>query len=156
VGKDTIAVREPQETTWEARNPDFEDVVRSAFQQQSAMALIGAVLEEVEPGVVTIGLKVHHGIMSHVPPIVHGGTIGMIADSAMGFAALTLAPPGGSGVTVEYKLNLLSPAIGEKLVARGVVLKPGSKITVAEADIFVIKDGVRKLVAKSQGTLISS
>lgn len=140
--------------TWQPKNPEFERMVREAFAAQSAMKLIGATLDLVEPGSVHIGLACHDGVMSHLPPIVHGGTIGMIADSAMGFAALTLTPAGGGGVTAEYKINMLSPAIGERLVARGTVVKPGSKITVAEAEIVAVKDGQEKTVAVALGTLV--
>jgi uncharacterized protein (TIGR00369 family) len=140
--------------SWEPKNPEFEQVVREAFAAQSAMALIGATLDLVQPGSVHIGLACHDRIMSHLPPIVHGGTIGMIADSAMGFAALTLAPAGGGGVTAEYKINMLSPAIGERLIARGTVVRPGSKIMVAEAEVVVVKDGQEKTVAIALGTLV--
>jgi uncharacterized protein (TIGR00369 family) len=140
---------------WQPRNPDFERVVRAAFEAQSAMALIQASLQSVGTGFVEIELPCHDGVMSHVPPIVHGGTIGMIADSAMGFAALTLAPACGGGVTAEYKINMLSPAIGDRLIARGLVLKPGSKLTVAEAKVFVVSGSEEKLVATALGTLVA-
>lgn len=78
----------------------------------------------------------------------------MIADSAMGFAALTLAPAEGGGVTAEYKINMLSPAIGQKLIARGTVIKPGSKLTIAQAEVVVVGDDGEKRVAMALGTLI--
>lgn len=78
----------------------------------------------------------------------------MIADSAMGFAALTLMSAGGGGVTAEYKINMLSPAIGDRLVARGAVVKSGTKITVAEAEIVAVRDGQEKTVAVALGTLV--
>ncbi|MEU5884323.1 PaaI family thioesterase [Spirillospora sp. NPDC047279] len=139
---------------WEPKNPEYEQVVRAAFARQSAMALIGATLDLVEPGRVDIGLPCHEQIMSHIPPVVHGGTIGMIADSAMGFAALTLSPAERGGVTAEYKINMLSPAIGDKLVARGTVLRAGSKLTIAQAEIFVFGNDGEKRVAMALGTLI--
>lgn len=140
---------------WTPKNPDYERVVHEAFAAQTAMALIQASLDHVGPGTVDIGLACHAQIMSHVPPVVHGGTIGMLADSAMGFAALTLAPAGGTGVTAEYKINMLAPAIGDRLSARGSVVKPGSKITVAQVDVFVTNEGHEKLIATALGTLVS-
>ncbi len=140
---------------WQPRNPDFEQVVREAFAAQTAMAHIGAELTHIGPGTVHITLPCHENVMSHLPPIVHGGTIGMIADSAMGFAAMTLAAEGSAGVTAEYKINMMSPAVGERLIARGNVVKAGSKLTVAQADIVVVNDSREKLVATSLGTLVA-
>jgi uncharacterized protein (TIGR00369 family) len=139
---------------WKPANQDFEQVVRNAFAQQRAMALIGANLEWVAPGEIHIGLPCHDKVMSHIPSIVHGGTIGMIADSAMGFAALTLAPAGVTGVTAEYKISMLSPAVGERLLARGNVIKPGSKLTFAQAEVVVVDSGREKVVAMALGTLL--
>jgi uncharacterized protein (TIGR00369 family) len=139
---------------WQPANPKFEQVVRDAFAQQSAMALIGASLEWVAPGEVHIGLPCHDKVMSHIPSIVHGGAVGMIADSAMGFAALTLAPVGMTGVTAEYKISMLSPAVGERLLARGKVIKPGSKITFAQAEVVVVGSDREKVVATALGTLL--
>lgn len=138
---------------WRAPNPAFEQVVREAFAAQAAMALIGASLVRVEPGVVEIELPVDDRIMTNVPGIVHGGVVGMIADSAIGLSALTLAPVGQFGVTAEYKINMLSPAFGDKLIARGGVVKPGKQISVGRADVHALRDGGEKLVATLLGTL---
>ncbi|NGO66958.1 PaaI family thioesterase [Streptomyces sp. SB3404] len=119
------------------------------------MALLGATLEVCEPGVVHIGLQCHERVMSHIPPAVHGGTVGMIADSAMGFAGLTLADVGEQGVTAEYKINFLAPAVGDQLIARGEVFKKGAKLTVATAEVVAVQpDGAEKKVAMSTATLI--
>ena len=140
---------------WEAPNPDFERTVHEAFKAQPAMALIGAHLERVEPGFVEIHLPIRDEIMSHIPGIVHGGTLGMIADSAMGFVGLTLAEPGAAGVTAEYKLNLLAPATGEKVIARGYMVKPGKKSGVTRADLYAVNDGKEKFVATGLATLMA-
>lgn len=140
---------------WEAPNPDYQRTVRDAFEGQKAMTLIGATLGLLEPGVVEINLPIHEMVMSHIPGIVHGGTLGMIADSALGFAALTLAESGAVGVTAEYKINMLSPAMGDVLVARGEVVKPGKKITVARADVTVLNGDREKLVATALATLVA-
>lgn len=144
---------------WQPRNPAYEQTVRDAFAAQTAMAHIGAELAFIAPGAVHITLPCHDRVMSHLPPIVHGGTIGMIADSAMGFAAMTLAAEGSAGVTAEYKINMLSPAVGDHLLARGTVVKAGSRLTVAQADIVVVTNSGEKpgekLVATALGTLIA-
>jgi uncharacterized protein (TIGR00369 family) len=139
---------------WQPRNPAFRDVIRDAFEANKAMSLIGATLGTVEPGVVEIRLPLHDMLMSHIPGIIHGGTLGMIADSALGFAALSLREPGENGVTVEYKINLLAPAVGQEAVARAEVVRPGRKIVVARADVFDLNAGERKLVATALATLI--
>jgi uncharacterized protein (TIGR00369 family) len=139
---------------WEARNPDYERVVRDAFEANKAMSLLGAALGEVSPGVVEIELPVHEMLMSHLPGIVHGGTIGMIADSALGFAALSLALPGAVGVTAEYKINMLAPATGERMLARAEVIKPGKRLTVARAEVSAFDGGEQRLVAVALATMI--
>ena len=79
----------------------------------------------------------------------------MIADSAGGYAAMTLAPPGASVLTVEFKLNLVAPADGDKLVARGEVIRPGRTLIVTKADVFAIKGGKETLCAVMQQTIMA-
>lgn len=140
---------------WEARDPDYESTVRTAFNGQKAMALIGATLEVIEPGYLEIHLPIRDEIMSHIPGIVHGGTLGMVADSAMGFCAMTVAEPGALGVTAEYKINLFAPAMGETVIARGHMVRPGKKMMVTRADIFCVNHGVEKQVATALATLLA-
>ena len=122
------------------KHTDFAARVRDSFARQGAMALIGAELQRVEAGAVDIGvafrpdLAQQHGYF-------HGGIVGMIADSAGGYAAFTLMPAEASVLTVEYKINLLAPALGERLVARGRVTRPGRTLTVCHVDVSVIKGG---------------
>ncbi|MCD0448224.1 PaaI family thioesterase [Actinocorallia sp. API 0066] len=140
---------------WTPQNPAFESVVRDAFEKQTAMHTIGAELTHLAPGAAHLTLACHDQIMSHVPPIVHGGTISMIADSAMGFAALSLAPEGGTGVTVEYKITFLAPAIGDHLVARGRVLKYGKQMVFTDVRVVVVNEGREKTAALATGTFIA-
>ena len=85
---------------------------------------------------------------------VHGGVVGMIADSAAGYAAMTMAPDDASVLTVEYKMNLVAPADGEKLVARGMVIRPGRTLIVTKAEVFAIKGGKETLCAIMQQTIM--
>ena len=80
---------------------------------------------------------------------------GAIADSACGYAAFSLMPPDHSVLAVEYKLNLLAPAQGDTLIARGQVIRPGRTLTIARADVFVVKDGVENLCATSLSTIMA-
>lgn len=127
--------------------------VYDSFEKQSAMALIRAVLGQVGPGRVDIllphwdGIEQQHGY-------VHGGVVGMIADSAAGYAAMTVAPAQASVLTVEYKLNLVAPADGETLIARGKVMRPGKTLIVTQAEVFAIKGGRETLCALMQQTIM--
>ena len=113
------------------------------------MALIGARLGVVDPGAVEIELPFRHDLTQQ-KGFVHGGIVGMIADSAAGYAAFSLMPAGCSLVTVEYKMNILAPATGS-LVARGEVVKAGRTLTVARAEVYA-QD--RTHVATMQQTLM--
>ena len=134
-------------------DPRFEQRVRDSFARQAAMTLIGATMTPVEPGRCTIELPVREELTQQ-HKFVHGGVVGMIADSAGGYAAFTLMPADASVLTVEYKINMLAPARGERLVAVGTVLKPGRTLSIVRADVFAI-DGAREvLVAAMQQTLM--
>jgi uncharacterized protein (TIGR00369 family) len=115
-------------------DPAFAERVRESFARQKAMALIGASLAVVEPGHVEIELPFREDLTQQ-KGYVHGGILGMIADSACGYAAFSLMPADCSLVTVEYKINILNPALGS-LLARGRVVKPGRTLTVAQGDVY--------------------
>lgn len=135
-------------------DPDFAARVRDSFSRQQAMSLIGATLPVVEAGYTEIHLPHSPGVTQQ-HGYIHGGVVGMIADSAAGYAAGTLTPADASVLTVEYKLNLLAPADGELLIAQGTVLKYGRTLTVTKAEVFAVKDGRRTLCAVMQQTIIT-
>jgi uncharacterized protein (TIGR00369 family) len=130
-------------------DPHFASRIRESFTRQRAMALIGASLGTVMPGAVEITLPFRDDLTQQ-KGYIHGGIIGMIADSAAGYAAYSLMPADCSLVTVEYKVNILSPATSS-LTARGEVVKPGRTLTVARAEVYA-QDG--KHVATMQQTLM--
>ena len=115
-------------------DPGFEQRCRDSFSRQKAMALIGAAMSVVEPGYVEIRLPFRDDLTQQ-KGYVHGGILGMIADTACGYSAFSLMPAGCSLVTVEYKINILSPARGT-LLARGQVVKPGRTLTIARAEVY--------------------
>jgi uncharacterized protein (TIGR00369 family) len=123
--------------------------VRDSFARQKAMTLIGASLSAIEAGASEIRLP-WRADLTQQKGFVHGGIIGMIADSAAGYAAYSLMPPSASLVTVEYKMNILAPARGA-LVAKGKVIKAGRTLTVARAEVYA-EDGTH--VASMQQTLM--
>ena len=134
-------------------NPDFEARVRDSFARQPAMRLIGASLSRVEPGRVDIELPVRDDLTQQ-HGFVHGGIVGMIADSAGGYAAFTLMPASASVLTVEYKINLLAPARGKALVASAEVVKAGRTLSLSRVDVYGIDGGRETLVATMQLTLM--
>jgi uncharacterized protein (TIGR00369 family) len=132
------------------RDPNYASRIHESFRRQKAMALIGASLKSVAPGRVEISLP-YRDDLTQQKGFVHGGILGMIADTACGYAAFSLMPAGGSLVTVEYKMNILTPARGS-LVAHGSVVRPGRTLTVARAEVYA-EDG--KHVATMQQTLMA-
>jgi uncharacterized protein (TIGR00369 family) len=130
-------------------DPDFAARVRASFARQKAMDLIGASLAAVEPGYVEISLPFRDDLTQQ-KGYVHGGILGMICDSACGYAAFSLMPADCSLVTVEYKINILNPALGS-LLAQGRVVKPGRTLTVTRGDVYA-EDGTH--VAAMQQTLL--
>ncbi|WP_328635622.1 PaaI family thioesterase [Streptomyces sp. NBC_00356] len=127
--------------------------IRKSFERQGLMAHLGAQLTEVAEGRVHIvlpsrpELTQQHGYF-------HAGATSSIADSAGGYAAYTLFPEDTEVLTVEYKINLLAPAVGDHLEAVGTVLKPGRTLTVCQLEVFGVQGDRRKLVANGQQTLI--
>jgi uncharacterized protein (TIGR00369 family) len=115
-------------------DPAFAARCRSSFARQKAMALIGAALTVVEPGYVEVALPFRDDLTQQ-KGFVHGGILGMIADTACGYSAFSLMPAGCSLVTVEYKMNILTPGRGS-LVAKGQVVKPGRTLTIARAEVY--------------------
>lgn len=134
---------------FEPSDPGFAARVRASFARQKAMALIGARLTVVEPGYAEVVLPFRPELTQQ-KAYVHGGILGMIADSACGYAAYSLMPASASLVTVEYKINILAPAQGD-VVARGAVVRPGRTLTVTRAEVYAA-DGTH--VASMQQTLM--
>jgi uncharacterized protein (TIGR00369 family) len=118
------------------------------------MDTLGATLERVAPGEVDIALP-YRQALTQQHGFVHAGALATVADSACGYAALTLMPADAGVLSIEFKVNMLSPAEGPMLMARGQVVKPGRTITVCRADVFsVATDGTEKIVATMQGTMM--
>ncbi|GHD58984.1 thioesterase [Thalassobaculum fulvum] len=137
-----------------APNPTFAERVAGSFARQAFMGLLDARLAAVEPGACTIELPFRPEL-SQQHGFFHGGVVGTLADNACGYASFTLAPADSSILTVEYKLNLMAPAAGSVLVARGRVIRPGRTLIVAQADVSVRRgDGSEKPVATALATLM--
>ena len=138
---------------FEPRDPDFEARVRNSFSCQPAMRTLGAVLGRVNPGEVEIEMP-YRTDLSQQHGFIHGGITTAILDSACGYAAFSLSAPDTAVLTVEYKVNFIAPAKGERFVARGEVVRPGASITVCKGDVVAIEDGEEKLVTTMLSTLM--
>jgi len=119
-----------------------------------AMATLGASLAGITPGRVVIeldwaaGLSQQHGFL-------HAGMVATALDSACGYAGFTLMPPEAGVLTIEYKINLLAPAKGQRFRMVGQVIKPGRTVTVTEGRAYAIDDGREKLIATMGATLMT-
>lgn len=133
---------------------DPEQRIRSSFAKQGLMRTLGATLESVAPGTVEISLRPREEI-SQQHGFVHAGAVGAIADTASGYAALTLMPANAGVLTTEFKINLIAPAIGDRIVAIGKVVKSGRTLTVAQTEVFAESGGRPKLIALLTATLIA-
>jgi uncharacterized protein (TIGR00369 family) len=133
---------------------DVEQRVRNSFARQGLMGTLGAELIAVRPGSVEIAIRPDPAI-SQQHGFVHAGAVTAIADSAAGYAALTVMPPGTGVLSTEFKINLLAPATGERLVARGRVVKAGRTLTVAQSEVFAQDGDGEKLVALLTATLMT-
>ena len=131
-----------------------EQRIRESFARQAIMTTIGASITHIGPGEVTIELPFRVEITQQ-HGFVHAGVVTTIVDNACGYAALSLMSPTAAVLTVEYKVNFLSPAIGDKLVARGRVLKPGRTLMVCLGEVFAINGGREKAVATMLATMIA-
>ena len=135
-------------------DPDYAARVQTSFGRQQAMALLGAKMTEVGPGMTEIVLPFREELTQQ-HGFVHAGIITAIVDSACGYAALSLMPPGAGVLTVEFKVNLLNPAAGTRFVARGQVVKPGRTIMVCTGEVAAEgADGTRQTVALMQATMM--
>ena len=134
-------------------NPDYAARTRDSFARQPAMVLIGASITALEPGFCEVTLP-HRDDLTQQHGFIHGGVTGMLADSASGYAGFTLMPLDASPLTVEYKINMLNPAHGDKLVARARVVKAGKTLVITQCEVFAVKDSQEKHCATMQQTLI--
>jgi uncharacterized protein (TIGR00369 family) len=138
---------------WQAKDPAFAERVRSSFDRQRFMGTLGARLVRVAPGEVDIELPVAEALTQQ-HGFVHAGALAAVLDSAAGYAALTLMPAGAAVLSIEFKINLLEPARGTSIVARGRVVRAGRTINVCRADAVALEGGRETLVATLTGTMM--
>lgn len=137
----------PQDANYEAR-------VRASFAKQQFMATIGARLTRVDPGEVDIELAVRDDLTQQ-HGFLHAGVLASAADSACGYAALSLMPEGAAVLSIEFKINMLAPAAGQRVLARGRVIRAGRTVTVCWGEVTAYANGAEKVVATMVATMMT-
>lgn len=134
-------------------NPDFEIDIRTKLERQEFMQLLGFQVTQIEAGYIEGELKLEQKHKQH-RGFAHGGVIATLADIVAGFAAATLIPKQHHVVTAELKVSYFRPGVGDKLVAKGNVIKQGRKLNFCEAEVFIVKgDEAPLLIAKATTTM---
>ena len=135
-------------------DPNYEARVRSSFEKQNVMKTIGAILTRVAPGEVVIELS-YDASLTQQHGYLHAGIVTTLVDSACGYAAYTLMAPDSEVLTIEYKVNFMAPARGERFKGIGKVLRSGRTITVCSGDVVANENGKEEVVATMLATMIS-
>jgi uncharacterized protein (TIGR00369 family) len=141
-------------SSFEPKDLLFETRVRDSFARQQAMRTLAIEIALLEPGEITLTMP-YVAAYTQQHGFVHAGILATALDSACGYAAFSLMPEDAAVLTVEFKLNLLAPARGDRFVFKGKVVKPGRTITVCEAHAFALSGGEEKLIATMSGTLMA-
>ena len=139
---------------FEPRNPAWEKKSREIFERQSFMRMIGARISTLAPGCCDIELP-HRADLCQQNVFLHGGVVTALADTSCGIASSTLMTAGAGILSVEFKINFLAPAEGERFLSRGKVLRTGRTLTVAEAVVVGETKGVEREIARMLATMIA-
>ena len=134
-------------------NPDYAARVRRELAAQGVTPLLGIEIDDLAPGRVTLSMPITPAVVQQYQ-VVHGGMVAVIADSASGLAAISLLPATDGVLSIEFKINLLGPGRGEKMIARGTVIKAGRTVVVAQADVYCVENGVQTHTAVLVNTLL--
>ena len=138
---------------FQPENPDYAAMVAASFARQGLMQALGIELVEVTPGGCVLAAAADPRLTQQ-QGLLHGALIGAMLDSAGGYAGHSLMPPGSEVLTTEYKINFIAAAAGERLIARGRVIRPGRTITVTMAEAFCVQGGIETACAVMLQSLI--
>jgi uncharacterized protein (TIGR00369 family) len=140
----------------QADDPAYDQRTRDSFARQNAMQTLGATLESVAPGRVTIAMS-HRDSLTQQHGFIHAGMLAAALDSACGYAAFSLMPADAAVLTIEFKINLLAPARGPRFRFEGVVVKPGRTISVVDGRALQLEadGGGEKLIATMSATVMT-
>jgi uncharacterized protein (TIGR00369 family) len=140
-------------TEYTARDPKFVERVKDSFARQPFMKTFGAEMGDVRPGYAEVILPFSKNLTQQ-HGFIHAGAVSAIVDNAGGYAAFSLFEPGDGVLTVEFKINMMAPAEGEKLIARANVIRPGKTLTITSGDVIAIKNGKETVCALMQQTIM--
>lgn len=132
---------------------DFETRIRTSFVSQGMLSTLGAQIELLRAGEVHLTAP-YDARFTQQDGFLHAGTVTTLMDSACGYAAYSLMPAASRVLSVEFKVNLLSPARGHRFRAEGRVIKHGRTLTVCEGKLFSIEKEQETLCAIMQATMI--
>ncbi len=135
-------------------DPGYRERVVASFDRQRVMQELGIVLVDVRPGEVDLAMP-YADRLTQQHGFIHAGIVSTALDSACGYAAFSLMSADAAVLTVEFKINLLAPAAGERFVFRAAVVKPGRTLTVCDARAYAIRDAGEVLIASMTGTLMA-
>jgi uncharacterized protein (TIGR00369 family) len=138
---------------FEVRAENYQERVLTSFGKQSFLETLGGTITHIAPGEVDITLEAKEGLQQQ-HGFFHAGVTTTIMDSAAGYAAFSLFGAGDGVLTSEFKANLLNPARGDKLVAKGRVFKPGKTQTICQGDVYGYLDGDEIHVATGLFTMV--
>ncbi|HKP15074.1 MAG TPA: PaaI family thioesterase [Gemmatimonadaceae bacterium] len=138
----------------QVRDPDYEARIRASFERQRFMATLGATIESVAPGEVVISFT-HRPELTQQHGFLHAGVMTSVVDSACGYAALSLTESGVGVLSVEFKVNMLAPAVGERFIATGRVVRSGRTLTVCSGEVTTERDGRTVSVLLMQATMMA-
>ena len=144
----------PTHTAPAPRDPAWEARIRASFARQALMTTMGARLHAMAPGEVAIALP-FRAELTQQHGYLHAGAVAAVVDSACGYAALSLMDPDAAVLSIEFKVNMLAPAAGERFLARGRVVRSGRTITVCAGELVTERDGASALVAVMQATMMA-
>ena len=134
-------------------SPQLKQKIQESFAAQSLMTTLGARLLSMKIGAIEITAPISSGnLQQH--GFAHAGLTFAIGDSAAGYSALSVMPEDHEVLTTEMKINLLAPAKGTHLIARGRVIKPGRRLVIVQADVFAVEDDAETHVALMTGTMM--
>jgi uncharacterized protein (TIGR00369 family) len=139
--------------SWVPKDSQYRQRVQDSFARQEVMRTLGASLERLEPGTADIGMDWASGLTQQ-HGFLHAGVVSTALDSACGYAAYSLMPADAAVLTIEFKINLLAPAKGQRFRMEGRVLKPGRTITVCEGRAYALQDQKETLIATMNCTLM--
>jgi uncharacterized protein (TIGR00369 family) len=140
--------------SFQPKDPGFEARVRESFARQRAMETFAIGIARIAPGEVILEMP-YTAALTQQHGFVHGGVVTTALDTACGYAAFSLMPAEAAVLTVEFKVNLLAPAKGERFVFVGRVIKPGRTINVCEAESFAFDGGREKFIATMSATIMT-